>query len=428
MHPSNAYIIAFCSTMVRYYDYALFGLSAAILSKTFMPGLDAGAKLHYFFAVFALAVIARPVGSVIFGFIGDKISRVHAIKIANIVAMIATTLIALIPSHESIGPLSALFLFLCRILFLISLPGEIDSIKIYISEKISHHRRHLASSIVSFSAQIGVMLAAIIYHSMMNYENIYPYLWRMNFIIGGVFGVLIVLTRNYYEESKSFLKHQQSKKYKFEPNLLKVISENKKSFLLAVLIMGANGGVYNFLIIFFNTFASHVATIITVDHAEINNIILIACFAIGCILSGIIADLWQPLKQIIYSVVLSIFVLILLGYIITVHNKLVLELHMLLVFLAPFYMIPSYVKVQSIFDASVRVRMCSLAHSIGSMILSSATPFIAMTLWQYTKLHYVVLLCFFVQLLAILLPIIYIMIECYHNLFDEDNEEDELSV
>lgn len=422
MHSANAYIIAFCSTIVRYYDYSLFGLSAAILSKTLMPGEDAAKRIHYFFMVFAVAVIARPVGSIIFGFIGDKISRVHAIRSANMLAMISTTLIAFIPNHNHIGSLSALFLLICRMLFLVSLPGEIDSIKIYISEKITHNRRHLASSMVSLSAQVGVILAAVTYHTSMNYESLYPYLWRINFLIGGMLGFAVILMRNYYEESKGFLKHKRAKNYQFEPNILKIIANNKKSFLLAMLIMGANGGVYNFLIIFFSTFAAHVATIIAVDHAEINNIILISCFGVGCILSGLLADLWNPIKQIIYSVILSISVLMLLGYTIITHGKVALELHIMLVILAPFYMIPSYVKVQSIFDTTIRMRMCSLAHSVGSMLLSSATPFIAMTLWQYTKLHYVVLLCFVVQLLAILLPIIYIMIECYRDLFDKEEE------
>ena len=422
MHSANAYIIAFCSTIVRYYDYALFGLSATILSKTFMPGIDAAERMHYFFMVFAVAVTARPVGSIIFGFIGDKISRVHAIRSANVLAMISTILIAFVPSHDSIGSFSALFLLICRMLFLVSLPGEIDSIKIYISEKITHHRRHLASGMVSLSAQVGVMIAAIAHHTTMNYESLYPYLWRINFLIGGVLGLSIILMRNYYEESKGFLKHKTDKNYQFEPNLVKIITTNKKSFLLAILIMGANGGVYNFLIIFFSTFAANVATIIAIDNAEINNIILISCFGVGCILSGLLADLWNPIKQIICGIILSIIVLILLGYTITVHSKVALEFHIILVILAPFYMIPSYVKVQSIFDTTIRMRMCSLAHSLGSMLLSSATPLIAMTLWQYTKLYYVVLLCFFVQLLAILLPITYIMIECYRNLFDEEEE------
>ncbi|CAN0604451.1 unnamed protein product, partial [Ectocarpus sp. 12 AP-2014] len=156
MHKEySSYIIAILATIVRYYDYALFGLSASVVSKTFMPGTDDSDQMLLFFAVFSLAVIARPLGSVVYGKIGDKAGRIVSMKLSTIIAAISTGVIALIPSFASWGALSVVLLTLCRMMFLMSLAGEIDAIKIFVAEKIGKKRRNFAIGIVAFSSQLG---------------------------------------------------------------------------------------------------------------------------------------------------------------------------------------------------------------------------------------------------------------------------------
>ena len=124
-------IIAFFVTIVRYYDYALFGLSASLLSKNFMPRGNDGDQMLIFFAVFSLATIARPMGSLIFGKIGDKVGRVVSVKMSTVIAATSTCLVAVAPGFDSVGLFAVIIITLLRMLFLMSLAGEIDAIKIY---------------------------------------------------------------------------------------------------------------------------------------------------------------------------------------------------------------------------------------------------------------------------------------------------------
>ncbi|MEM6338943.1 MAG: MFS transporter, partial [Pseudomonadota bacterium] len=179
----SSYIIAILATIVRYYDYALFGLSASVISKTFMPGADDSHQMLLFFAVFSLAVVARPLGSVLFGKIGDRVSRVASVKIATIIAAISTTAIALIPGFNSWGWVSVVLLASCRMMFLMSLAGEIDAIKIFVAEKIGKKRRNFAIGTVSFSSQLGVILASVMYHIAISIEELES-AWRLNFVLG----------------------------------------------------------------------------------------------------------------------------------------------------------------------------------------------------------------------------------------------------
>ena len=128
----STFLIAFFATIVQCYDYALFGLSAGALSKTFMPDNSSTEQILNFFAIFSIAVIARPIGSIIFGIIGDNYGRVVALKLSILLSAISTALIGIMPSFATIGYTATILLALLRMIFLMSLAGEVDSVRIYI--------------------------------------------------------------------------------------------------------------------------------------------------------------------------------------------------------------------------------------------------------------------------------------------------------
>lgn len=408
----SSFFIAFFTTIVRYYDYALFGLSAAILSKNFLPEASQNTQLLSFFAIFSASVIARPIGSIIFGFIGDKYGRTISIKISVILATISTTLIGITPNYNSIGWLATLILIFCRMLFLTSLAGEIDSIKIYVAEKVGTKYRNFANGIISFCSQVGALLAATVYHYSMN--SIYSeYLWRWTFIIGGLMSLTIIAMSKFFKESKEFLYYKSHNLKIANPKsnltvdtavdittdhgFLRIILNNKAKFFTSLLISGCSGGVYHFLVIFLGTFIAKMALIITTSNAQIMNILLISIYAITSVLAGFCADKAHPKKQIIIALILSLLTIIILQY----QPATLLYCSMLLIALAPFYIVPLQIILQSIFPTNIRMRMYSLSHSLGSMIFSSTTPFFCMLLWQYFH-SIAIVLGFFIVLIVII--------------------------
>lgn len=445
-------LIAFLSTMVRFYDYSLFGLSAGVISKEFMPFASSEDQLLSFFTLFSAAVFMRPVGSIIFGNIGDKIGRTASVKIATLLAAGSTLIIGFIPNYDSIGFYAALFLLLARVCFVFSLAGEIDAIKIYVAEMVSKSRRCFASSLVTFSSQIGVLIAATSYHYTASSSNSQE-LWRYSFIAGGVLGICVFLIRSRLIESELFmqtrlrikLKKQAEKeqkeavrgekgvlkeglrslnKYEAEDHifedmhLLKVINYHKLKFILSTIVSGLLGGVYNFLIIFLATFSGKVAGVITAEDASFLNVKLISIYALGAVVSGLMADRVNYYKQ-VYAALIIGFVVVILASIAAFNDAYSVTYHKLIVFSVPFFMIPTYVKMQSLFLGSVRMRMCSLSHSIGSMIFSSPTPVFAMLLWKMTNLFFMVLLLFGLQVLILGVAIGIMRLQGYENMLDK---------
>lgn len=157
---SAAFLIAFFVSIIRYYDYALFGLSANILAQNFLPNNVHETQLLGFFALVSAAVVMRPLGSIIFGYIGDRYGRTKSIKISMFISSISTLLISVTPSFYKIGIFATIMLTFCRMIFLASLAGEIDGIKIYVAEKISSQNKNVGIGIIASCTQIGALLAS----------------------------------------------------------------------------------------------------------------------------------------------------------------------------------------------------------------------------------------------------------------------------
>lgn len=403
-----AFLIAFFLTIVRYYDYALFGLSAEILSTNFLPASEKEHQLLLFFAIFGVSVIAKPFGSAIFGFISDKYGRIISIKISVSIAALSTMLLGLTPEFNLAGIYATIILIFCRMVFLMSLAGESDTIKIHVAEKVGAAHKNFANGIVSFCSQVGVLLAALAYHFSTELVDI-PYLWRVNFLIGGVLGLFIIFMRHLFQESEEFIKYKKRaplREIKFF-DLAKIIKNQLSKFSIALFINGCTGGIYHFLIIFWVIFTGKIALIIIPYNAKLMNIVLITIYAIMSLLSGFFADKYHPKRQIIISLSLGIFaVLISLCFLDRMFSPVYFAI--IGITLAPFYTVPLQIALQSNFNIDVRTRMYSLSHSIGGMIFSSTTPFFCTLLWQYFHSLALVIGFFLLLLLILTSAVVYL--------------------
>lgn len=395
-----SYVIAFLATIFRYYDYALFGLSASHIAKHLMPPGPSEDKLLKFFMVFSLAVLARPMGSLIFGHIADKVGRTASFKITNLIGIISVLFISLLPDYQYLGIWSIVILGLARMLFLMSLAAEVDNIKVYIMEKTRGKFKHFASALVSISGQMGALLAAFMYQFSLSLSEI-SWLWRVNFFIGAVFGLMIFFCRNFLTESSYYLE-AKSAQHQFDDNILKIIAKEWKKFLSALILSGGIGASYNFLIIFLGSFLASINETITLEMVAKNNVFLIMTYAVGCFFSGVIADrIYKTSVQAVSALLLTILLLPVIGIMFKFQSE-IFYVQLIAVFLVPFYAIPIQVKLQNSFEPTLRVSLYSLSHSVGSMIFSATMPAFCMLIWWYTG-SFMFLCAYFAVLISLML-------------------------
>jgi MHS family proline/betaine transporter-like MFS transporter len=131
---------------------------AFIISELFFPGTDESAKLLATFGVFAVGFVFRPVGAILFGYIGDRYGRRVSLVIAILMMAIPTGCIGLLPTYAQIGMWAPILLTIIRIFQGMSLGGEFSGSITYMVEHSPSNRRGIAGAASVVSLIIGFLM------------------------------------------------------------------------------------------------------------------------------------------------------------------------------------------------------------------------------------------------------------------------------
>ncbi|MEI8295518.1 MAG: MFS transporter, partial [Alphaproteobacteria bacterium] len=146
-------------TLFEYFDLMLYVHMAVLLNELFFPKADP--HTASLLAAFALcsSLAFRPLGAIIFGWIGDRIGRKHTIIITTALMSISCLVMANLPTYAQIGVTAAWGVTICRIVQGMSSMGEIVGAEIYMTETIARPAVYPAVELADISAAIGMLLA-----------------------------------------------------------------------------------------------------------------------------------------------------------------------------------------------------------------------------------------------------------------------------
>jgi MFS family permease len=112
-------------TTIEFFDFYIYAMAAVLVFPTlFFPKQDPATATLESLATFALAFIARPIGSALFGHFGDRVGRKATLVTALLTMGLSTVLIGCLPTYASIGVLAPTLLALCRFGQGLGLGGE----------------------------------------------------------------------------------------------------------------------------------------------------------------------------------------------------------------------------------------------------------------------------------------------------------------
>lgn len=146
--------------VIEYYDFALIGFLAVMMGNLFFPSHDPFLSLLGSFGAFAAGMVMRPVGALVFGHIGDRVSRRAALMSSLLMMALPTFLIGLLPTYAQIGIMAPILLVVLRMIQGLSVGGEYASSIVYLVEQSSPKRQNLYGSFVSVGAKIGMALGS----------------------------------------------------------------------------------------------------------------------------------------------------------------------------------------------------------------------------------------------------------------------------
>lgn len=151
-------------TMFEWYDFFIYGTLAAsgIIGRTFFPASNEVLQTLLAWAGFAVGFGFRPLGAVLFGYLGDKLGRKYTFLVTITLMGIATAGVGLVPSYAAIGMAAPAIIILLRILQGLALGGEYGGAAIYVAEHSTDGRAGYHTSFIQASVAGGFILSLVV--------------------------------------------------------------------------------------------------------------------------------------------------------------------------------------------------------------------------------------------------------------------------
>ena len=149
-------------TIFEWYDFFVYGTLAALIGKAFFPSGNETLELLLVWAGFAVGFGFRPLGAILFGFLGDRLGRKYTFLVTVTLMGIATAGVGLIPSAASIGVAAPVIVIGLRILQGLALGGEYGGAAVYVAEHAPPEKRGFYTSFIQASVVGGFVLSIIV--------------------------------------------------------------------------------------------------------------------------------------------------------------------------------------------------------------------------------------------------------------------------
>ncbi|WP_022888622.1 MFS transporter [Agromyces italicus] len=194
-------------TVLEWYDFFLYGTAAALVFPTlFFPGDDALTSLLLSFAVFATGFVARPLGGLVSGYLGDRFGR-RRVLVATLLTMgVATALIGVLPTHAQIGAVAPVLLVALRLVQGLATGGEWSGAVLLALEQ-SPLRRGFRGAFISSAVYVGLILgnlAFVVLVAVLDEQALLDWGWRVPFVASLVLVAIGWWLRRGVDESPEF--------------------------------------------------------------------------------------------------------------------------------------------------------------------------------------------------------------------------------
>jgi len=207
----RAIVAGSVGNFIEWYEFSVYGFFATIIAAQFFStdGQTGVEALIAAYASFAISFFFRPVGAALFGRLGDRIGRKPTLIIVLLTMSVATALIGVLPTYESIGVAAPILLTLVRIAQGLSAGGEFGGAVSVMTEFAPPGKRGIYGAWQSFTVALGLLAGAgttALLASVLSEADLAAWGWRIAFLIAVPLGVVALFLRLKLEETPEFRK------------------------------------------------------------------------------------------------------------------------------------------------------------------------------------------------------------------------------
>ena len=278
----NVITSCFLAGCLEIYDFTIFGFLVPILNKNYLNFLDNTNATIISYALFAVGFLFRPIGSLLFGYIGDIYGRKLSLMLSITIMGCASLLMSVVPTYNMIGISACYLIMLARIIQGVSVGGEYSGALIYSIEHFNKKYIGLVGGLLVSGAVTGVLLANMISY-IVQLPSLPEYTWRFAFLLGFGLSIIGYYIRTRLSETPEFREIKKVKR--MDIPLLIGIKHNFLQCLTTTIIAGVNSINFYLMLFFLPNYINIIIDIKFQYYSIISALCVILFTPLFCILS-----------------------------------------------------------------------------------------------------------------------------------------------
>ena len=359
---------------LEHYDNALFGLLAPFIAPLFFEQKDPLTALILTYAMLPLGFITKPLGSLFFGWMGDRYGRRLALSASLIGMAIVTIGIGFLPVYKDIGIWAPVWLAVARMVQSFCAAGESAGGAIFVLEHTSANKRGFMSGCYDASTVAGILLASGLV-TLMSAQGTITEGWRILFWAGGITAICGIFLRLKAEEGQEFVR---------APKVASELGQYKMCFLGIVLASGFSYTTYSLAFTLMNGYIPLITTISKTEVMQVNTLLLIVDMFL-LLFFGYLASKIGKEKVMLGGALCSVFFAIpLFSMLQSASLFTVISVRFAIIFFGVAFAAPYYAWAIERVPPRHRYLMISLGGALGSQLIGMPTS--AVCLWLYKTL------------------------------------------
>ena len=270
-------LASLAGSIIEWYDFYLYGTATGLVFSTlFFPTKDPSISILIAFATFGAGYAARPLGSIIFGHMGDRIGRKASLMLTLIGMGGSSFLIGFLPTYAQVGLAAPISLVALRLLQGIALGGEWGGAVLLATESAKKGVRGFFGSIPQLGVPIGLVLGTFSFtliSSLTTEAQFMSWGWRLPFLFSAVLIVLAVWIRSGIEETPEFKQKKERGELAKVP-IIDIFKYNKKDILRLIGLKLGDG--------FFNVFLMSFILVYATTHLGYSRDVALSALTLSC--------------------------------------------------------------------------------------------------------------------------------------------------
>ncbi len=367
---------------LEWFDFAIFGLFAVIISRLFFPADSEFASMLLTLATFGVGFAVRPLGGVVLGLYGDRVGRKKALSLTILLMAAGTGLMGVLPTYAAIGIAAPVLMVLARLIQGFSTGGEFSGATTMLIEFAPRRLRGFYGSFQMCSQALAFSCDALVAYLLTGHltpESLDAWGWRLPFLFGIIIGPVGWLIRIHLDESPEFRAYARNRPQTVRPgirsSLVDLFGDHPREILssMGVCIVGT---VSAYVFVFFMPIFAKKQMGLAVADVNLATFFATAVLLVCCPLSGYLSDRFGRRAVLLPGIVaygVAAYVLF-AHFVLAPSYESFLLAQVVIALCMSFFWGPTPIVMTEVFPVGVRSTGASITYNVAVLLFGGLAP------------------------------------------------------